>query len=46
LPSLAARHIARAMSDDKSYFFCGIGGSGMLPLALIARARGAQVAVA
>lgn len=32
------------MSEDKSYFFCGIGGSGMLPLALIARARGAGVA--
>lgn len=32
------------MSDDKSYFFCGIGGSGMLPLALIAKARGANVA--
>jgi UDP-N-acetylmuramate--alanine ligase len=32
------------MSDDKSYFFCGIGGSGMLPLALIANARGASVA--
>jgi UDP-N-acetylmuramate--alanine ligase len=26
-----------------SYFFCGIGGSGMLPLALILQARGAQV---
>ncbi len=26
------------------WFFCGIGGSGMLPLALILRARGAQVA--
>ena len=32
------------MSDDKSYFFCGIGGSGMLPLALIAKARGTSVA--
>ncbi len=42
MPQLA--HIARRMSDDKSYFFCGIGGSGMLPLALIAKARGAQVA--
>jgi UDP-N-acetylmuramate--alanine ligase len=27
-----------------SYFFCGIGGSGMMPLALIVRARGADVA--
>ena len=26
------------------WFFCGIGGSGMLPLALILRARGAQIA--
>jgi UDP-N-acetylmuramate--alanine ligase len=25
------------------YFFCGIGGSGMLPLALILQARGARV---
>jgi len=29
------------MSD--AYFFCGIGGSGMLPLALIVKARGAAV---
>lgn len=28
---------------QKSYFFCGIGGSGMLPLALIAKAQGFQV---
>lgn len=28
----------------QSYFFCGIGGSGMMPLALIVRARGATVA--
>ena len=26
------------------WFFCGIGGSGMLPLALILRALGARVA--
>jgi UDP-N-acetylmuramate--alanine ligase len=32
------------MSDTKSYFFCGIGGSGMLPLACIVRAQGADVA--
>jgi UDP-N-acetylmuramate--alanine ligase len=32
------------MSGSKSYFFCGIGGSGMLPLASIVRARGATVA--
>ncbi|HEY3777280.1 MAG TPA: Mur ligase family protein [Rhizomicrobium sp.] len=29
---------------QKSCFFCGIGGSGMLPLALIVQARGARVA--
>jgi UDP-N-acetylmuramate--alanine ligase len=28
----------------KTYFFCGIGGSGMLPLALIVQAHGAHVA--
>src|SRR5690606_158288 len=32
------------MSQAKSYFFSGIGGSGMLPLALILRGRGAVVA--
>jgi UDP-N-acetylmuramate--alanine ligase len=32
------------MSKNKSYFFCGIGGSGMLPLANIVRDGGAQVA--
>src|SRR3954453_11489530 len=32
------------MADTKSYFFCGIGGSGMLPLACIVRAQGAEVA--
>lgn len=31
------------MNPDRPYFFCGIGGSGMLPLALILRARGAKV---
>ncbi len=30
--------------DTPSYFFCGIGGSGMLPLALILRASGATIA--
>jgi UDP-N-acetylmuramate--alanine ligase len=29
--------------DTKAYFFCGIGGSGMLPLASILRASGAKV---
>jgi|GEM_PF-223943 len=32
------------MGEAKSYFFCGIGGSGMLPLALIVQGRGARVA--
>ncbi|WP_321323160.1 glutamate ligase domain-containing protein [uncultured Parasphingorhabdus sp.] len=32
------------MTEDKSYYFCGIGGSGMLPLAMIVKAAGAQVA--
>ena len=31
------------MDRDSSYFFCGIGGSGMLPLACIVRAAGATV---
>jgi UDP-N-acetylmuramate--alanine ligase len=29
---------------QSSYFFCGVGGSGMLPLACIVRAQGHQVA--
>lgn len=29
---------------NASYFFCGIGGSGMMPLAMIVAARGARVA--
>ena len=29
---------------SRPWFFCGIGGSGMLPLALILKAHGAQVA--
>jgi UDP-N-acetylmuramate--alanine ligase len=32
------------MDKNKSYFFCGIGGSGMLPLANIVREQGAMVA--
>ena len=28
------------MNQNASYFFCGIGGSGMLPLALIVQAQG------
>lgn len=31
------------MGDLKHYFFCGIGGSGMMPLALIAQALGHKV---
>jgi UDP-N-acetylmuramate--alanine ligase len=31
------------MSQLGEYFFCGIGGSGMTPLALIIRARGGRV---
>jgi UDP-N-acetylmuramate--alanine ligase len=32
------------MDETKSYFFCGIGGSGMLPLACILSGQGAKVA--
>jgi UDP-N-acetylmuramate--alanine ligase len=32
------------MDRNRPYFFCGIGGSGMLPLALILRAQGITVA--
>ena len=32
------------MNHAKPYFFCGIGGSGMLPLACIVRAQGHEVA--
>jgi UDP-N-acetylmuramate--alanine ligase len=31
------------MSENGDYFFCGIGGSGMTPLALIIQARGGHV---
>ena len=31
------------MIPNQSYFFCGVGGSGMTPLALIVKARGAKV---
>ncbi len=31
------------VDQDKHYFFCGIGGSGMLPLALILRGQGGVV---
>ncbi|HYD45728.1 MAG TPA: Mur ligase family protein [Phenylobacterium sp.] len=32
------------MIPGQTYFFCGIGGSGMMPLALIVQAKGATVA--
>ena len=32
------------MIPGQSYFFCGVGGSGMTPLALIVQARGGEVA--
>ena len=32
------------MAPARPYFFCGIGGSGMLPLALIVKSRGGTVA--
>ncbi|MGE5546483.1 MAG: UDP-N-acetylmuramate--L-alanine ligase [Solirubrobacterales bacterium] len=32
------------MERDRLYFFCGIGGSGMLPLAMIVQSRGYAVA--
>ncbi len=32
------------MSETKDYFFCGIGGSGMLPLAMIVQAQGGRIA--
>ena len=31
------------MDEAKSYFFVGIGGSGMLPLAMIVHGRGHEV---
>lgn len=32
------------MAENNDYYFCGIGGSGMFPLAMIVAGRGAQVA--
>jgi len=31
------------MTRNKAYFFCGVGGSGMLPLAMIIKGRGNSV---
>ena len=36
-------HAAKPLAHPGPYFFCGVGGSGMLPLALILRARGYEV---
>src|SRR5436305_13042938 len=33
----------RPMSSPRDFFFCGVGGSGMTPLALIVQARGGRV---
>jgi UDP-N-acetylmuramate--alanine ligase len=35
--------MALTMNQGRPYFFCGIGGSGMLPLALMLRAKGRVV---
>lgn len=35
---------AKSYFSTRSYFFVGLGGSGMLPLALILKAQGAEVA--
>ena len=40
----AAAYPAAASLRSHPWFFCGIGGSGMLPLALILRGLGAEVA--
>lgn len=44
LPSAAAPVVTPAALAEREWFFCGIGGSGMLPLALILRGIGARVA--
>ena len=43
LPGVSDRYRHPAVSDVRRYFFCGIGGSGMLPLALILRGQGHAV---
>lgn len=35
--------MAENKAQPEDYFFCGVGGSGMAPLAVILRARGARV---
>ena len=43
LDLLLARIYVRPMQQDDSYFFCGIGGSGMSAIAQVVAARGAKV---
>jgi len=40
---MCAAYSLDSMNRNSPYFFCGIGGSGMLPLALILHAKGAGV---
>src|SRR5690606_14609338 len=42
LPLAACALYSAAMAND--YFFCGVGGSGMLPLAMIVQAQGNRIA--
>lgn len=42
--SQPTRYSDPRMSDTTRYFFCGVGGSGMMPLAMILRAQGFEVA--
>src|SRR5205085_11280225 len=42
-PWKACARTVSQMSEPGDYFFCGIGGSGMTPLALIVQARGSHV---
>jgi UDP-N-acetylmuramate--alanine ligase len=44
LSAFDAPYSVDSMKASTPYFFCGIGGSGMLPLALIMKARGHDVA--
>jgi UDP-N-acetylmuramate--alanine ligase len=42
-PKLMCDHVPMTLNRSARYFFCGIGGSGMLPLALILRGQGYAV---
>src|SRR5690606_10778563 len=42
LPLAPFRLYSACMAND--YFFCGVGGSGMLPLAMFVRAQGNRIA--